>query len=83
LLKSGKARYIYGQFGTPTRRGFEDAVCARSEVAYTVSLPSGLNAIATVILVVCLAGCLQYPEKQLPCFTFNARAAPGGWERAI
>ena len=59
-------------------RSFEDAVCALEGIAYTVSLPSGLNAIATAILAVCLAGCLPYPEKQLPRYYLQC-AGRAGW----
>jgi cystathionine beta-lyase len=55
-LKSHKAAYLYGRRGTPTTRSFEEAVGALEGAARTVSLPSGLNAIATAILAVCRAG---------------------------
>ena len=55
-LKSHKTAYLYGRRGTPTTRSFEEAVSALEGAARTVSLPSGLNAIATAILSVCRAG---------------------------
>jgi cystathionine beta-lyase len=55
-LKSGKTDYVYGRRGTPTTRSFEEAISALEGAAYTASLPSGLNAIATAILSVCGAG---------------------------
>jgi cystathionine beta-lyase len=48
--------YTYGRRGTPTTRSFEEAVSALEGAARTVSVPSGLNAIATAILSVCGAG---------------------------
>jgi cystathionine beta-lyase len=55
-LKTGKASYTYGRRGTPTTRSFEDAATALEGAARTVTVPSGLNAIATAILSVCGAG---------------------------
>jgi cystathionine beta-lyase len=55
-LKTGKAPYTYGRRGTPTTRSFEDAIGALEGAARTVTVPSGLNAIATAILSVCGAG---------------------------
>jgi cysteine-S-conjugate beta-lyase len=55
-LKAEDVPYTYGRRGTPTTRSFEDAVSALEGAARTVSLPSGLNAIATAILSVCGAG---------------------------
>jgi cysteine-S-conjugate beta-lyase len=55
-LKSGNAPYVYGRRGTPTTRSFEDAISTLEGAARTVSLPSGLNAIATAIMSVCRAG---------------------------
>ena len=48
--------YTYGRRGTPTTRSFEEAVGALEGAARTVTVPSGLNAIATAILSVCGAG---------------------------
>jgi cystathionine beta-lyase len=48
--------YTYGRRGTPTTRSFEDAVTHLEGGARTVTVPSGLNAIATAILSVCGAG---------------------------
>ena len=56
LKAEKKAPYTYGRRGTPTTRSFEEAVGALEGAARTVSLPSGLNAIATAILSVCRAG---------------------------
>ena len=56
LKAEKKAPYTYGRRGTPTTRSFEEAVSALEGAARTVSLPSGLNAIATAILSVCRAG---------------------------
>jgi cystathionine beta-lyase len=55
-LRSRNAPYFYGRRGTPTTRSFEEAVGALEGAARTVSLPSGLNAVATAILSVCGAG---------------------------
>jgi len=48
--------YTYGRRGTPTTRSFEDAISALEGAARTVTVPSGLNAIAIAILSVCNAG---------------------------
>lgn len=48
--------YSYGRIGTPTTRSFEAAMEALEGAARTVSLPSGLNAIAAAVLSVCHAG---------------------------
>ena len=54
---SGKPpAYTYGRRGTPTTRSFEDAISELEGAARTVTVPSGLNAIATAILSVCGAG---------------------------
>jgi cystathionine beta-lyase len=54
---SGKSpEYTYGRRGTPTTRSFEDAISALEGAARTVTVPSGLNAIATAIQSVCHAG---------------------------
>ena len=54
---SGKEpEYTYGRRGTPTTRSFEDAISELEGAARTVTVPSGLNAIATAILSVCGAG---------------------------
>ncbi len=49
-------QYTYGRRGTPTTRSFEDAISELEGAARTVTVPSGLNAIATAILSVCNAG---------------------------
>lgn len=49
-------QYTYGRRGTPTTRSFEEAISALEGAARTVTVPSGLNAIATAILSVCGAG---------------------------
>jgi cystathionine beta-lyase len=48
--------YTYGRRGTPTSRSFEDAITALEGGARTVTVPSGLNAIALAILSVCGTG---------------------------
>jgi cystathionine beta-lyase len=48
--------YTYGRRGTPTTSSFEEAVNALEGAARTVTVPSGLNAIAIAILSVCGAG---------------------------
>ena len=48
--------YTYGRRGTPTTRSFEAAISELEGAARTVTVPSGLNAIATAILSVCGAG---------------------------
>ena len=48
--------YTYGRRGTPTTRSFEAAISDLEGAARTVTVPSGLNAIATAILSVCGAG---------------------------
>ena len=55
-LKAEKTPYTYGRRGTPTTRSFENAISALEGAARTVSLPSGLNAIATALLTVCSSG---------------------------
>jgi cystathionine beta-lyase len=55
-LNANKAPYTYGRRGTPTTRSFEDAVSWLEGAARSVSVPSGLNAIATAILSVVSAG---------------------------
>lgn len=55
-LKAGKQPYTYGRRGTPTSRSFEEAISDLEGAARTVTVPSGLNAIAVAILSVCGAG---------------------------
>ncbi|HEY5347380.1 MAG TPA: PLP-dependent transferase, partial [Rhizomicrobium sp.] len=55
-LKALAGPYTYGRRGTPTTSSFEDAVTQLEGGARTVTVPSGLNAIATAILSVCGAG---------------------------
>src|SRR5471032_1773837 len=55
-LKANNQLYTYGRRGTPTTRSFETAISDLEGAARTVTLPSGLNAIATAILSVCGAG---------------------------
>ena len=55
-LKANRQPYSYGRRGTPTTRSFEDAISGLEGAARTVTVPSGLNAIATAILSVCGAG---------------------------
>ena len=55
-LEANKQPYTYGRRGTPTSRSFEDAITALEGGARTVTVPSGLNAIALAIMSVCGAG---------------------------
>jgi cystathionine beta-lyase len=55
-ITQNKGEYTYGRRGTPTTRSFEDAISDLEGAARTVTVPSGLNAIATAILSVCNAG---------------------------
>lgn len=55
-LKAEDAPYTYGRHGTPTTRSLEEALEALEGAARTVTLPSGLNAIATAVMTVCGAG---------------------------
>ncbi|MBV9549602.1 MAG: cystathionine beta-lyase [Alphaproteobacteria bacterium] len=55
-MTGGDPEYTYGRRGTPTTRSFEEAVGGLEGAARTVTVPSGLNAIATAILSVCAAG---------------------------
>lgn len=55
-LEANKQPYTYGRRGTPSSGSFEEAVTALEDGARTVTVPSGLNAIALAILSVCSAG---------------------------
>lgn len=55
-ITQNRGEYTYGRRGTPTTRSFEEAVSDLEGAARTVTVPSGLNAIATAILSVCNAG---------------------------
>ncbi len=55
-MSGPEPEYTYGRRGTPTTRSFEDAISALEGAARTVTVPSGLNAIAIAILSVCNAG---------------------------
>src|SRR5580693_436198 len=55
-MTGAEPEYTYGRRGTPTTRSFEEAVAALEGAARAVSLPSGLNAIATAILTMCGTG---------------------------
>jgi len=55
-LKANKQPYTYGRRGTPTTRSFENAISELEGAARTVTVPSGLNAIAVAIMSVCGAG---------------------------
>ncbi len=55
-LEAGAMPYSYGRRGTPTTKSFEDLVTQLEGGARTVTVPSGLNAIATAIMSVCGAG---------------------------
>ncbi len=55
-LKANKQPYTYGRRGTPSTKSFEDAISAIEGAAKTVSVTSGVQAIALAILSVCGAG---------------------------
>ncbi len=55
-MSGPEPEYTYGRRGTPTTRSFEDAISDLEGAARTVTVPSGLNAIAIAILSVCNAG---------------------------
>jgi cysteine-S-conjugate beta-lyase len=55
-LKANKQPYTYGRRGTPSTKSFEDAISALEGAAKTVSVTSGVQAIALAILSVCGAG---------------------------
>jgi len=55
-IAHNRGEYTYGRRGTPTTRSFEEAISELEGAARTVTVPSGLNAIATAILSVCNAG---------------------------
>jgi cystathionine beta-lyase len=55
-LEAHAGPYTYGRRGTPTTRSFEEAVTRLEGGVRSVTVPSGLNAIATAILSVCGAG---------------------------
>jgi len=55
-LEANAMPYTYGRRGTPTSRSFEEVANALETGARTVSVPSGLNAIALAILSVCASG---------------------------
>ncbi|HEV2561241.1 MAG TPA: cystathionine beta-lyase [Rhizomicrobium sp.] len=55
-LEANKQPYTYGRRGTPSSRSFEEAINALEGGARTVTVPSGLNAIALAILSVCGTG---------------------------
>jgi cystathionine beta-lyase len=55
-LEANQQPYTYGRRGTPSQRSFEETITALEGGARTVTVPSGLNAIALAILSVCSAG---------------------------
>jgi cystathionine beta-lyase len=55
-LKANSQPYTYGRRGTPSTQSFEDAISAIEGAAKTVSVTSGVQAIALAILSVCRAG---------------------------
>ena len=55
-LKANSQPYTYGRRGTPSTQSFEDAVSSLEGAARTVSVTSGVQAIALAILSVCGAG---------------------------
>jgi len=55
-LKANTQPYTYGRRGTPSTKSFEDAISSLEGAAKTVSVTSGVQAIALAILSVCNAG---------------------------
>jgi cystathionine beta-lyase len=55
-LKANSQPYTYGRRGTPSTQSFEDAISSLEGAARTVSVTSGVQAIALAILSVCGAG---------------------------
>jgi cystathionine beta-lyase len=55
-LKANTQPYTYGRRGTPSTKSFEDAISNLEGAAKTVSVTSGVQAIALAILSVCGAG---------------------------
>jgi cysteine-S-conjugate beta-lyase len=55
-LKANSQPYTYGRRGTPSTQSFEDAISSLEGAARTVSVTSGVQAIALGILSVCGAG---------------------------
>src|SRR5436309_2951849 len=55
-IKANKQPYTYGRRGTPSTKSFEEAISALEGAARTVSVTSGVQAIALAILSVCSAG---------------------------
>src|SRR5471032_1524450 len=55
-LKANTQPYTYGRRGTPTTKGFEDAISSLEGAAKTVSVTSGIQAIGLAVLSVCGAG---------------------------
>jgi cystathionine beta-lyase len=55
-LKANDQPYTYGRRGTPSTESFEDAISSLEGAAKTVSVTSGVQAIALAILSVCRAG---------------------------
>ncbi len=55
-LNANSQPYTYGRRGTPSTQSFEDAISSLEGAARTVSVTSGVQAIALAILSVCGAG---------------------------
>jgi len=55
-IKANTQPYTYGRRGTPSTQSFEEAISAIEGAARTVSVTSGVQAIALAILSVCGAG---------------------------
>src|ERR1700748_2784658 len=55
-IKANTQPYTYGRRGTPSTKSFEDAISSLEGAARTVSVTSGIQAIALAILSVCNAG---------------------------
>jgi cystathionine beta-lyase len=55
-VKANSQPYTYGRRGTPSTKSFEDAICDLEGADKTVTVTSGLQAVALAILSVCSAG---------------------------
>ena len=55
-IKANSQPYTYGRRGTPSTKSFEDAISSLEGAHRTVSVTSGVQAIALAILSVCSAG---------------------------
>src|SRR5438093_12047890 len=55
-IRANRQPYTYGRRGTPSTKSFEEAISSLEGAARTVSVTSGVQAIALAILSVCGAG---------------------------